>query len=59
VFDGIEWGGPTVLAQTCAAAADRGLRVHLLEPLRDVDTKDDLLRVAAPRTRAWIEMNRT
>jgi rSAM/selenodomain-associated transferase 1 len=59
VFDGVEWGGPLVLAQTRAAAADRGLRVHLLEPLRDVDTKDDLLRVAAPRTRAWIEMNRT
>ena len=59
VFDGIEWGGPLVLAQTRAAAADRGLRVHLLEPLRDVDTKDDLMRVAAPRTRAWIEMNRT
>lgn len=59
VFDGVEWGSPLVLAQTRAAAADRGLRVHLLEPLRDVDTKGDLLRVAAPRTRAWIEMNRT
>jgi rSAM/selenodomain-associated transferase 1 len=59
VFDGIEWGSPLVLAQTCAAAADRGLRVHLLEPLRDVDTLEDLLSVTAPRTRAWIERNRT
>jgi glycosyltransferase A (GT-A) superfamily protein (DUF2064 family) len=59
VFDGIEWGGPAVLAQTCSAAADRGLRVRLLEPLRDVDTADDLYSVAARRTRAWIERNRT
>jgi rSAM/selenodomain-associated transferase 1 len=57
VFDGIEWGSPRVLAQTCAAAADRGLPVHLLEPLRDVDTTDDLRSVAARRTRAWIEEN--
>ena len=57
VFDGIEWGGPRVLAQTCAAAADRGLRVHLLEPRRDVDTADDLYSVAARRTRAWVDVH--
>jgi rSAM/selenodomain-associated transferase 1 len=57
VFEGIEWGSPRVLAQTRAAAADRGMRVHVLEPLRDVDTKEDLLLVKAPRTRAWVDMN--
>jgi rSAM/selenodomain-associated transferase 1 len=59
VFDRIEWGSPRVLDQTRAAAADRGLRVHLLGPLRDVDTKEDLMAVAAMRTRAWIARNRT
>jgi rSAM/selenodomain-associated transferase 1 len=53
VFDGIEWSSPHVLEHTRAAAATNGLRVHLLEPLRDVDTLDDLREVRAWRTRAW------
>ena len=57
VFDGIEWGSPRVLEQTRAAATRQGLRVHLLPPMRDVDTPEDLLSVAAPRTRAWVERN--
>jgi glycosyltransferase A (GT-A) superfamily protein (DUF2064 family) len=42
-----------VLGQTLAAARQRGIRVHLLERMSDVDTAADLDKVAAPRTRAW------
>jgi rSAM/selenodomain-associated transferase 1 len=54
VFDGIEWGSPRVLEQTCTMAAQSGLRVHLLQMLRDVDTPEDLRSVTASRTRAWV-----
>jgi rSAM/selenodomain-associated transferase 1 len=54
VFEGIEWSSPRVLEQTRAAASRRGLRVHLLAPLRDVDAPQDLRSVRAARTRAWI-----
>jgi uncharacterized protein len=53
VFHGVEWGSARVLEQTRAAAATSELRVHLLDPLRDVDTAEDLRRVRARRTRAW------
>ena len=53
VFDGIEWGGPHVLEQTRAVAERQGLAVQVLDPLRDVDTPDDLRDVRASRTRAW------
>ncbi|HSG90168.1 MAG TPA: TIGR04282 family arsenosugar biosynthesis glycosyltransferase [Pseudomonadales bacterium] len=53
VFDGIEWGGPHVLEQTRRAAARSGLHVYELEPMRDVDTPDDLRTVVARRTRSW------
>src|SRR6185503_15120536 len=42
LFDGIEWGSPEVLGQTLGAAAAAGLRVHLIDPLSDVDTRADL-----------------
>jgi rSAM/selenodomain-associated transferase 1 len=54
IFDGIEWGGAHVLESTRAAANSRGLHVHLLEGLRDVDTPDDLRAVMATRTRSWL-----
>jgi glycosyltransferase A (GT-A) superfamily protein (DUF2064 family) len=54
VFDGIEWSSPRVLEQTRAAASKHGLRVHLLEPLGDVDTAEDLRHVKARRTRSWV-----
>jgi glycosyltransferase A (GT-A) superfamily protein (DUF2064 family) len=55
VFDGIAWGGPDVLDQTRAAAGRAGLRVHLVEPMSDIDTVDDLQRVSASsRTMAWL-----
>ena len=55
VFDGIEWGTAGVLQATVAAAARQGLRVHLLEPVADVDAPADLRRVTATRTRAWVQ----
>ena len=58
VFDGIEWGSAAVLARTQAAAAIAGLRVSLVDILADVDTRDDLHRIAearpASRTAAWV-----
>ena len=57
VFAGIDWGSDTVLAQTQAAAFVAGLHVSLIDPLADVDTAEDLQRVAkalpASRTAAW------
>jgi len=53
VFDGIDWGSSRVLEQTLAAADRAGMRVHLLEPLTDVDTPGDLREVTARRTRQW------
>jgi rSAM/selenodomain-associated transferase 1 len=54
VFDDIEWGSPRVLEQTRWSAERSGQRVELLDPLRDVDTPDDLRAVTASRTRAWL-----
>ena len=53
LFDAIDWGTGTVLDQTLAAAERRMIRVHLVEPMSDVDTAADLDRVVASRTRAW------
>ncbi len=54
VFDGVAWGTPSVLDETRARARAAGLTVRLLPPLRDVDVPDDLRRVRAPRTSAWV-----
>ena len=58
VFDGITWGGATVLEETMAAAARARWRVHLLPFAPDVDTPDDLRRAAAARptsrTAEWV-----
>lgn len=62
VFDRIEWSTPRVLEQTMRLAADRGLQIRLAAPLGDVDSAEDLQRVAAsgraPRTAAWIQAAR-
>ncbi len=42
LFEGIPWGTPSVLAATAERAGALGLSVHLLEPLRDIDTIEDL-----------------
>jgi rSAM/selenodomain-associated transferase 1 len=41
IFDGISWGGPTVLAETVGRLAGSALRLALLPPWYDVDTLDD------------------
>ena len=53
VFDGVEWGGDRVLADTLAAARAKNIRVRLLDVLRDVDSPGDLDAVTARRTLAW------
>jgi hypothetical protein len=42
VFEGISWGTGAVLSQTLSLSKDLGLSVHCLDPLRDIDTEDDL-----------------
>ena len=41
------WGGPDVLAATVARVEANGLRCHLLEVLRDLDTPEDAVALAA------------
>jgi rSAM/selenodomain-associated transferase 1 len=41
IFEGVAWGGPTVLAETVARLVDPGWHLHLLPPWYDVDTLDD------------------
>lgn len=65
LFSGIEWGSAGVLDMTLAAARAHGLPVHCVEPTADVDTIEDLRRIARTgasgtssrvgwRTRAWV-----
>jgi rSAM/selenodomain-associated transferase 1 len=64
LFAGVTWSTPTVLCQTCSRAQSLGLRVAFVPPWYDVDTKDDLRRLAAdfasparcsPRTRRFLQ----
>ena len=48
LFQGIAWSTPAVLAATVDRAGTLGLTVRLLEPLRDIDTLDDV-RAERPR----------
>ncbi len=41
IFDGVAWGGPTVLAESVARLSDPAWRLALLPPWYDVDTLDD------------------
>lgn len=44
------WGGPDVLAATLARVEADGARCHLLEELRDLDTPEDAVALAAEPT---------
>ena len=64
LFSGIEWGTERVLEQTVARCKEDGHRVHMLPAESDVDTIEDVRRLAAalrkgelnaPRTRAVLE----
>lgn len=46
LFDGIAWGGPTVMQATRERAAAAGLRLTELEPLWDLDRPEDVSRLA-------------
>src|SRR5260370_10203603 len=48
LFQGMAWSTPAVLAATVERAGALGLTVRLLEPLRDIDTLDDV-RAELPR----------
>ena len=58
LFDGIAWGTDQVFEQTLALAAARGVRIELTGVAADVDSPDELWRVAAARTRAWADRHR-
>ncbi len=60
MFDGVEWSTPRALEQTVRAVRQAGLSVELGERWFDVDSPDDLARLArSPRlpahTRRWLE----
>jgi uncharacterized protein len=69
LFDGIDWSGPHVLAQTCARIQSLDLRLHMLPPWYDIDTAEDVrfvaghfaaaalagVDLAAPRTQAAVQ----
>jgi rSAM/selenodomain-associated transferase 2/rSAM/selenodomain-associated transferase 1 len=42
VFQGINWGTRTVLDKTLSLAKARGLKIHQLDALSDIDTVEDL-----------------
>ncbi len=54
-FTGIEWGGPLVFSQTEAALGRAGRACVRVDRHQDVDRPDDLRRVRAARTRAWVQ----
>jgi rSAM/selenodomain-associated transferase 1 len=41
-FDGIHWNTESVFKETLRALEQEGLAVHALQPLRDIDTVEDL-----------------
>ncbi len=42
VFDGIHWSTESVFEETLKVLKQEGLTVHTLQPLRDIDTVEDL-----------------
>lgn len=42
LFEGIEWSSPTVFTSTMNKAEEKGLSVHKLDMLNDIDTAEDL-----------------
>jgi len=47
LFQNIDWGTENVFAQTIALTKKEGLRVCLLDPLTDIDTKEDLKKLSS------------
>lgn len=44
IFDGIAWSRPDVLEKSLARSRKKGMTSHMLAPLNDLDTPDDLAR---------------
>jgi len=44
IFDSIVWSRPDVLEKSLALARQKGMTSHMLAPLNDLDTPDDLAR---------------
>jgi rSAM/selenodomain-associated transferase 1 len=64
LFQDMSWGTPEVLGQTLAIADTLKLSTALIEPWFDVDTREDLRRLAADprpgvarRTREWLRLH--
>ena len=56
LFDGVAWGGGSVLDRTLELAGRRGLSVRLLRRLADVDTPEDLRQLDPPPRRDWLSV---
>jgi rSAM/selenodomain-associated transferase 1 len=54
LFAGLAWSTPSVLAATLERAQALGLTVHLLQPLTDIDTLEDL-RLEWPAVAALLD----
>jgi len=50
LFQDIDWGTETVFEQTIALAKKQGMGVHLLNPLTDIDTVEDLTALSSDLT---------
>jgi glycosyltransferase A (GT-A) superfamily protein (DUF2064 family) len=61
MFDGIEWSSHQTLVQTRSAFDAQGYQTHLTPLWRDVDSIEDLQRLAqqpaGPSVQAWLRAN--
>jgi len=61
MFDEVSWSSPETLAQTRSAFDAQGYRVHLTPLWRDVDSIEDVRRLAqepvGPAVKAWLRQN--
>lgn len=62
MFAGVSWSSPHTLAETKSAFDAVGYRTHLTPVWRDVDSIDDVRRLATgpvgPAVKAWLQQNR-
>lgn len=61
MFDGVEWSSHQTLAQTRSALDAQGYQTHLTPLWRDVDSIEDVRRLAkdrvGPAVKAWLRQN--
>jgi len=56
IFRNISWGREDVLERTVARATAQGLSIRLLEPLMDIDTEEELMRVMPGPMRPYLSV---